>query len=196
MESLITINTENLTSAILSGNSTTFTDILTTSDGFRAMQHFIGFNNQTIVDKIPADMMHLIDPHWLFFIFLLINISVSFCFCKINLMELLNYRYQFPPIDPMWHKILGLVMIVLGFMGWIGNGVIVYIFLMTSSLRTPSNLLIVNLAFSDFIMMIIMTPPMVINCYYETWILGNANVIFFYYTNIFLKFIVLYLMYI
>lgn len=72
----------------------------------------------------------------------------------------------------MWHKILGLVMIVIGFMGWIGNGVVVYVFLMTSSLRTPSNLLVVNLAFSDFIMMIIMSPPMVINCYYETWVLG------------------------
>ncbi|XP_018351838.1 PREDICTED: rhodopsin-like isoform X1 [Trachymyrmex septentrionalis] len=81
-------------------------------------------------------------------------------------------QYQFPPMDPMWHKILGLVMIVLGFMGWCGNGVVVYIFLMTPSLRTPSNLLVVNLAFSDFIMMIIMTPHMVINCYYETWVLG------------------------
>lgn len=75
----------------------------------------------------------------------------------------------------MWHKILGLVMIVLGIMGWSGNGVVVYVFMMTPSLRTPSNLLVVNLAFSDFIMMIIMSPPMVINCYYETWILGNRK---------------------
>lgn len=81
-------------------------------------------------------------------------------------------------------------MIALGFMGWTGNGIVVYIFLMTSSLRTPSNLLVVNLAFSDFIMMIIMSPPMVINCYYETWVLGNANFIFFHHTNIiFIKFI-------
>lgn len=78
-------------------------------------------------------------------------------------------------MDPMWHNILGLVMIVLGFMGWSGNGVVVYVFLMTPSLRTPSNLLIINLAFSDFIMMVIMSPPMVINCYYQTWVLGNAN---------------------
>lgn len=89
-----------------------------------------------------------------------------------------SYRYQFPPLDPLWHKILGLVMIVLGVLGWSGNGVVVYVFLMTPSLRTPSNLLVVNLAFSDFIMMIIMSPPMVINCYYETWILGNEHTIF------------------
>ncbi|XP_047365864.1 rhodopsin-like [Vespa velutina] len=103
------------------------------------------YTNQTVADKVPPEMLHLIDPHW----------------------------YQFPPLDPLWHKILGLVMIVLGILGWSGNGVVVYIFLMTPSLRTPSNLLVVNLAFSDFIMMIIMSPPMVINCYYETWILGT-----------------------
>ncbi|XP_025075742.1 rhodopsin-like isoform X4 [Pogonomyrmex barbatus] len=75
-------------------------------------------------------------------------------------------------MDPIWHKILGLVMVILVFMGWIGNGVVIYIFLMTPFLRTPSNLLVINLAFSDFIVMIIMSPPMVINCYYETWVLG------------------------
>ncbi|XP_018314937.1 long wavelength sensitive opsin 2 isoform X2 [Mycetomoellerius zeteki] len=144
MESLVTVSTENLT--IFSENSTmAFADVLTTMIGPRAMQQIMSFYNKTVVDKVPPDMIHLIDLHW----------------------------YQFPPIDPIWHKILGLVMIVLGFMGWCGNGVVVYVFLMTPSLRTPSNLLVVNLAFSDFIMMIIMTPHMVINCYYETWILGS-----------------------
>lgn len=67
MEFLVTINTENLTSAILSANSTmAFTDILTSTDGPRAMRQSIDFNNQTVVDKIPADMVYLIDPHWLF----------------------------------------------------------------------------------------------------------------------------------
>ncbi|KYN32702.1 Rhodopsin [Trachymyrmex septentrionalis] len=136
LESLVTVSIENLT--IFSENSTmAFADVLTRTIGPRAMQQIMSFNNKTVVDKVPPDMM-----------------------------------YQFPPMDPMWHKILGLVMIVLGFMGWCGNGVVVYIFLMTPSLRTPSNLLVVNLAFSDFIMMIIMTPHMVINCYYETWVLG------------------------
>ncbi|XP_034938625.1 rhodopsin-like [Chelonus insularis] len=102
------------------------------------------FNNQTVVDKVPDDMLHLIDPHW----------------------------YQFPPMNPLWHLILGIVMVIIGIIGWCGNGVVVYVFLMTPSLRTPSNLLVVNLAFSDFLMMVIMSPPMVINCWYETWILG------------------------
>lgn len=82
-------------------------------------------------------------------------------------------RYQYPPMDPIWHKILGLVMVVIGILGWTGNGMVVYIFLVTPSLRTPSNLLVVNLAFSDFLMMIMMSPPMVINCWFETWVLGQ-----------------------
>ncbi|XP_028044606.1 rhodopsin isoform X2 [Monomorium pharaonis] len=75
-------------------------------------------------------------------------------------------------MDPMWYKILGLVMLALGIMGWTGNGVVIYVFLMTPSLRTPSNLLVVNLAFADFIMMVVLCPNMIISCYYETWILG------------------------
>lgn len=43
---------------------------------------------------------------------------------------------------------------------------------MTKHLRTPSNLLVMNLAFSDFLMLFTMAPPLVLNCFYETWNLG------------------------
>lgn len=100
--------------------------------------------NMTVVDKVPADMLHLVDAHW----------------------------YQFPPINPLWHNILGFAIFVLCFISLMGNGCVVYIFTSTKSLRTPSNLLVVNLAFSDFLMMFTMGPPMVFNCYSETWALG------------------------
>ncbi|XP_012278726.1 rhodopsin [Orussus abietinus] len=103
-----------------------------------------GFGNQTVVDKVPPEMLHLIDPHW----------------------------YQYPPMNPLWHGILGFVIGCLGFVSVAGNGMVVYIFTTTKSLRTPSNLLVINLAFSDFLMMFCMSPPMVINCYYETWVFG------------------------
>ncbi|XP_068086396.1 opsin-1 [Anabrus simplex] len=103
-----------------------------------------GFTNLTVVDSVPQDMLHLVDSHW----------------------------YQFPPINPLWHGILGFAIGILGFISWIGNGVVIYVFSTTKSLRTPSNLLVVNLAFSDFLMMIVMCPPMLINCMYETWVLG------------------------
>lgn len=91
------------------------------------------FANQTVVDRVPPDMLHLIDAHW----------------------------YQFPPLNPMWHGILGFVIGLLGFISVSGNGMVVYIFLSTKSLRTPSNLFVINLAISDFLMMFCMSPPMV-----------------------------------
>ncbi|GLV41597.1 Rhodopsin 6 [Carabus blaptoides fortunei] len=100
--------------------------------------------NITVVDKVLPDMLHMVDPHW----------------------------YQFPPMNPLWHALLGFVIGVLGFISVTGNGMVIYIFSNTKSLRTPSNLLVVNLAFSDCFMMLAMSPAMVINCYYETWVLG------------------------
>nr|QWV42665.1 long wavelength sensitive opsin [Macratria sp. CRS 2021] len=106
--------------------------------------HSYGGGNLTVVDKVLPDMMHMVDPYW----------------------------YQFPPMNPLWHGILGFVIGILGFVSIIGNGMVVYIFSSTKALRTPSNLLVVNLAFSDFLMMCCMSPAMVINCYNETWVLG------------------------
>nr|BAQ54700.1 opsin, long-wavelength sensitive type [Sympetrum frequens] len=103
-----------------------------------------GFSNQTVVDMVPAEMLPWVDPHW----------------------------YQFPPMNPLWHGILGFAIGVLGFMSYMGNGVVIYIFSTTKSLRTPSNLLVINLAISDFGIMVFMCPFMIINCYYETWVFG------------------------
>nr|APY20511.1 long wavelength sensitive opsin [Macrosiagon limbatum] len=100
--------------------------------------------NMTVVDKVPPDMLHLIDSYW----------------------------YQFPPLNPLWHGILGFVFGVLGFISVVGNGMVIYIFSSTKALRTPSNLLVLNLAVSDFMMMSTLCPMVVINSYYETWILG------------------------
>lgn len=92
-----------------------------------------GFGNQTVVDKVLPEMLHMVDVHW----------------------------YQFPPINPLWHVLLGFMIGVLGVISIIGNGMVIYIFTTTKSLRTPSNLLVVNLAISDFLMMLTMSPVMV-----------------------------------
>ncbi|KAG7200523.1 hypothetical protein KM043_001087 [Ampulex compressa] len=78
-------------------------------------------------------------------------------------------REPYPPLNPLWHAILGFVIGLLGVISISGNGMVVYIFSTTKSLRTPSNLLVINLAVTDFLMMFCMSPPMVINCYYETY---------------------------
>lgn len=95
--------------------------------------HGGGFGNQTVADKVPPEMLHMIDPHW----------------------------YQFPPMNPLWHALLGFVIGVLGVVSFIGNGMVIYIFTSAKSLRTPSNLLVVNLAISDFLMMLSLSPAMV-----------------------------------
>ncbi|XP_050070298.1 rhodopsin-like [Anopheles maculipalpis] len=101
-------------------------------------------SNLTVVDKVPPEIMHLVDPHW----------------------------YQFPPMNPLWHSIIGFVILVLGIVSIIGNGMVIYIFATAKSLRTPSNLFVVNLALSDFLMMGTNAFTMVYNCWYETWVLG------------------------
>ncbi|XP_023246947.1 rhodopsin-like [Copidosoma floridanum] len=118
--------------------------VATTMGPHFARQIMRSYNNQTVVDKVPPDMLDRVGEHW----------------------------YGFPPLLPLWHKVLGIVMIFIGMLGWCGNLAVVYIFVLTPALRSPSNVLVINLAFSDFVMMIAMSPPMVINCYYETWILG------------------------
>lgn len=84
------------------------------------------------------------------------------------------YWNQFPAMDPIWAKVLTAYMIIIGMISWCGNGVVIYIFSTTKSLRTPANLLVINLALSDFGIMITNTPMMGINLYFETWVLGPA----------------------
>lgn len=82
------------------------------------------------------------------------------------------YWSRFAPMDPTMSKILGLFTLAILIISCCGNGVVVYIFGGTKSLRTPANLLVLNLAFSDFCMMASQSPVMLVNFYYETWILG------------------------
>lgn len=112
---------------------------------FAAYQSGGGFSgNITVLDMVRPEMRHLVSDHW----------------------------GQFPPMNPLWHSILGFTIFCLGLISMIGNYVVISVFTSTKSLRTPSNLLVVNLAFSDFLMMFMMGPPMVMNCYHETWIYG------------------------
>jgi r-opsin len=106
-----------------------------------------GFGNQTVIDKVPSEMLHMVNAHW----------------------------YQFAPINPLWHAILGFIIGVLGTISIIGNGMVIYIFSTTKSLRTPSNLLVINLAVSDFFMMMCMSPAMVRMIIYNRHVRSERN---------------------
>ncbi|ROT66577.1 rhodopsin [Penaeus vannamei] len=102
------------------------------------------YGNYTVVDTVPKELLHMVDSHW----------------------------YQFPPMNPLWYSLVGFWMVIMGCLSVAGNFVVIWVFMNTKSLRTPANLLVVNLAMSDFLMMFTMFPPMVISCYWQTWTLG------------------------
>jgi len=91
----------------------------------------------SIVDLAPAHIKHMIPNHWA------------------------NY----PPVNPMWHYLLGVIYIFLGVFSFMGNGVVIYLYLKVKKLRSPSNMLITNLACLDMLMMITNFPPFTYNCF-------------------------------
>jgi len=91
----------------------------------------------TIVDMVPDHIKHMVHPHW----------------------------NNFPPVNPMWHYLLGVVYIILGFFSFWGNGLVMYLFFKHANLRTPANKLIFNLTFSDFCMMLSQFPWFAYNCF-------------------------------
>jgi len=99
------------------------------------------YGNYTVVDKVPQELLHMIHPHW----------------------------YQFPPMNPLWYKLVFIWMFIMGTLSVCGNFVVIWVFMNTKSLRTPANLYVVSLATSDFLMMFCMCPPILVNCYYEMW---------------------------
>ncbi|XP_055839925.1 opsin Rh6 [Episyrphus balteatus] len=112
--------------------------------GYPEFKRFNDRRNISLAESVPAEIFHMIDSYW----------------------------YQYPPMEPMWFGIIGFVISVLGVMSLTGNFVVIYVFTSAKTLRTPSNLFVVNLAVSDFCMMFTMFPPVVLNGFYGTWILG------------------------
>jgi len=92
----------------------------------------------SILDVQPDFMKPIIDPHWA----------------------------SFPPVNPMWHMVLGLVYVILLFFGFFGNCIVVWLFNKHAPIRTPSNFLVVNLALSDLIMMTTNCPFFIWNCFH------------------------------
>ncbi|XP_042857312.1 compound eye opsin BCRH2-like [Penaeus japonicus] len=91
----------------------------------------------TLMDLVPDDVKPLIHSHW----------------------------SKFPPVNPMWHYILAGIYIILGCLSFFGNGIVMYLFLSKKSLRSPANMFVVNLAFSDFMMMASQFPMFIVNCF-------------------------------
>ncbi|XP_045495792.1 opsin-3-like [Colias croceus] len=76
---------------------------------------------------------------------------------------------NFAAIDKFWHYCLALIYMILWISSVCGNGIVVWIFSTSKSLRSASNMFIVNLALFDMVMMIEM-PHLIINSFYQKMI--------------------------
>ncbi|XP_067345229.1 melanopsin-A-like isoform X1 [Channa argus] len=83
----------------------------------------------------------------------------------------------FPTVDvpDHAHYIIGVVIMAVGITGILGNFLVVYAFCRSRSLRTPSNIFIINLAVTDFLMCLTQTPVFFITSMHKRWIFGNKG---------------------
>jgi len=102
----------------------------------------------THLTGIPKDVLAYVDPHW----------------------------GKFPPQHPLIVHVVAIAFCFLFMINVIGNGCVIYIFMKVKTLRTPSNMFVVNLALSDLIMMSSQCPMVIINaCYQRYWMWGKLG---------------------
>ncbi|NXA85410.1 OPN4 protein, partial [Melanocharis versteri] len=83
----------------------------------------------------------------------------------------------FPTVDvpDHAHYTIGVVILIMGITGTLGNFLVFYAFCRSRSLQTPANIPIINLAISDFLMSITQSPVFFTNSLYKHWIFGEKG---------------------
>uniref|UniRef100_A0A3B3BPU8 Opsin 4b n=1 Tax=Oryzias melastigma TaxID=30732 RepID=A0A3B3BPU8_ORYME len=83
----------------------------------------------------------------------------------------------FPTVDvpDHAHYTIGVVILAVGITGMVGNFLVIYAFSRSRSLRTPSNIFIINLAVTDFLMCLTQTPIFFITSMHKHWIFGKKG---------------------
>lgn len=81
----------------------------------------------------------------------------------------------FPTVDvpDHAHYIIGSVILLVGMTGMLGNALVIYVFCRSRTLRTPSNLLVVNLAAADFLMSLTQSPVFFVASLHRRWVFGE-----------------------
>ncbi|XP_067463124.1 melanopsin-like [Thunnus thynnus] len=87
----------------------------------------------------------------------------------------LQSPHLFPTVDvpDHAHYIIGSVILLVGVTGMLGNGLVIYVFCCSRTLRSPSNLLVVNLAATDFLMSLTQSPVFFIASLHRRWVFGE-----------------------
>merc|ERR1712241_1337994 len=94
-----------------------------------------------------------------------------------RLLDVIDEHWrQFPPQHPLINHFVGISYFFLWLINVLGNGSVIYIFLKVKTLRTPSNMFVVNLALSDFCMMLTQAWPVIINAFSQRyWMWGSLG---------------------
>nr|APY20525.1 ultraviolet sensitive opsin [Chrysis viridula] len=91
-----------------------------------------------------------------------------------ELVHIPEHWLVYPEPNPSLHYLLALLYVLFTFIALLGNGLVIWIFCAAKSLRTPSNMFVVNLAICDFFMMI-KTPIFIYNSFHTGFALGNLG---------------------
>ncbi|MEQ2201581.1 Melanopsin-A [Xenoophorus captivus] len=85
--------------------------------------------------------------------------------------------YVFPTVNvpDHAHYTIGVVILAVGITGMLGNFLVIYAFSRSRSLRTPSNIFIINLAVTDFLMCVTQAPIFFITSMHKHWIFGKKG---------------------
>lgn len=81
----------------------------------------------------------------------------------------------FPTVDvpDHAHYIIGSVILLVGVTGMLGNALVIYVFCRSRTLQSPSNLLVVNLAATDFLMSLTQSPVFFVASLHRRWVFGE-----------------------
>ncbi|XP_022209948.2 opsin Rh3 [Drosophila obscura] len=91
-----------------------------------------------------------------------------------ELRHIPEHWLSYPEPPESMNYLLGTLYIFFTVISMLGNGLVIWVFSAAKSLRTPSNILVINLAFCDFMMMI-KTPIFIYNSFNQGYALGHLG---------------------
>lgn len=89
-----------------------------------------------------------------------------------DLPHIPEHWLKYPETEASLHYLLGLLYIAFMIFSLVGNGLVIWVFSSAKSLRTPSNIFVVNLAICDFMMML-KTPIFIYNSFTRGFTTGH-----------------------
>ncbi|KAF0025614.1 hypothetical protein F2P81_022495 [Scophthalmus maximus] len=106
-----------------------------------------------------------------------LSVSFEFSISHSGFAGSIGPSHPFPTADVPNHAhyTIGIVILAVGITGMLGNFLVIYAFCRSRGLRTPSNIFIINLAVTDFLMCFTQTPVFFITSMHKRWIFGKKG---------------------